>query len=204
MVFKKDTKNPDITNSLRHFREKRKWQIALRRYILEKNVSEFYAPYFGLDIENFRKWIELQFTEELGWNNFASHWQFDHIVPVGYFDFSKEEDLKMCWNFINLRVEKVHLNKARGNRIDVLAVKPYFETLYKKTGYSMCLKIIKKISEIEVSCIVCKPYLEDFIIERKAHFELISSLSPYELSALNRGKTVSDILLEREIFKKFG
>lgn len=204
MNRKKWTPKLEITDSLLKFREKRKWQLALRRYILEKNVSSGYAFYFGLGIDEFRKWIEIQFTGELNWENFGTAWQFDHIVPIAYFDFSKEEDLLLCWNFINIRVEKVELNEVRGKRIDVLAAKPYFEALYNKTGYSFCPKMISKINQLEASNISSEPAIEDFIIQNKGHLELISTLSKEEFSQLNMGKAIKDILLEREIIKKYG
>jgi hypothetical protein len=204
MERKKWTPKVEITASLLKFREKRRWQLALRRYVLEKNISADYAIYFGLSIEQFRKWIELQFTEELNWENFGSAWQFDHIVPVAYFDFSIEDDLFLCWNFINIRVERIEPNKNRGNRIDIMAVKPYFEALYNKTGFPLCLKMIDKINKIEVSNIVSEPAIENFIIDNKEHLIKSSSLVKEEFNRLNMGTSLEDILLEREILKKFG
>jgi hypothetical protein len=96
MERKKWTAKTTITEELLKFREKRKWQLALRRYVLEKKAALLYAPYFGLDVNGFREWIALQFTDELNWDNFATAWQFDHIVPVTYFDFTQEEDLYLC------------------------------------------------------------------------------------------------------------
>jgi hypothetical protein len=204
MNRKKWTRKEEVTDSLLKFREKRKWQLALRRYVLEKNTSSAYAFYFGLGIEEFRKWIEIQFIAGLNWDNFGSAWQFDHIVPVAYFDYTKKEDLLLCWNFINIRVEKIHLNKNLGNRIDILAVKPYFEALFQKTGYAFCLQMLEKIKVIEVSNIISDPVIENFIIQNKDHLELISTLSKEEFSLLNMGKSLKDILLEREIINKFG
>jgi len=204
MERKKWTPKAEITEPLLKFREKRKWQLALRRYVLEKNISANYAYYFGLSIDQFRNWIEIQFTEGLNWGNFGSKWQFDHIVPVAYFDFSLEEDLILCWNFFNIRVEAIDLNKNRRNRIDVMAVKPYFEALYNKTRFSLCLKMIDKISEIAASNIVSEPVIEDFITRNKEHIQMISSLSKEEFNRLNTGNTLNEIFLEREIIKKFG
>ena len=131
MPRKKNTSHSLIpSDSLLKFREKRKWQIAFRRYVLDKQVCAAYAPYFGLDIENMRQWFEYQFQKEIGWDNFGKMWQFDHIIPVTYFDFSKEEELKMCWNFTNLIVEEFKKNKERGHRLDVLAANNYFKELY--------------------------------------------------------------------------
>ena len=194
-----ETKDPII-----RYRDKKKWQIALRRYVLEKQVSENYAPYFGIDINSFREWIEIQFTGDLGWGNFGSKWQFDHIVPVAYFDFDKKEDLKLCWNFINIRVEKVEIDKSKGNRIDVMAAKQYFEALLIKTNCMLCTKMIAKIEEIEVSNIVSEPKIEDFINARKADFELMYTMSAAEFAQINRGESFKDVLLQREILRKFG
>lgn len=204
MSRKKWTPQEEVTDSLLKFREKRKWQLAFRRYVLEKQPSPQYGPYFGLSIEDYRKWMELQFTGSLSWDNFGTQWQFDHIVPVTYFDYSIEEDLKLCWNFINIRVEKLELNKNRGHRVDVLAVKAYFENLHNKTGYALCLKMIDKINSIEISNIISEPHLENFIIENKSYLETLEMLTPAEFNSLNTGMTVEDILLEREILKKYG
>lgn len=204
MERKKWTPKIEITETLLKFREKRKWQLALRRYVIEKNASAGYAFYFGLGIEQFRKWIEIQFTGELNWGNFGSAWQLDHIVPVAYFDSTNEEDLILCWNFVNIRVEKVELNKNRGNRIDIIAAKPYFEALYKKTQFPLCFKMVAKIGQIEVSNILSEPAIEDFILENKEVLSIISSLSKNEFNRLNMGISLDNILLEREIIKKFG
>lgn len=204
MARKKWTPQTEVTESLIRFREKRKWQLGYRRYVLERSPSESYAPYFGLDIETLRKWFELQFTDEITWDNFGKAWQFDHIVPATYFDYSDENDLFLCWSFINIRVEKLSLNKNREHRIDLLAVRPYFQDLYNKTGFSLCLKMLEKIAAIEISNIESHPAIEQFIIDNKDLLEHISGFDSEEFNSLNKGVTAQDILLEREILRKFG
>jgi hypothetical protein len=204
MERKKWTPKAEITDELLRFREKRKWQVTLRRYVLEKNLSPSYAIYFGLSIKEFRKWIELQFTGELSWQNFGTSWQFDHIVPVAYFDFTIEHDLLLCWNFINIRVENIKSAKMPGNKIEVIAAKSYFESLLSKTGYSLCIKMIDKINEIERSNIISERKIEEYIIKNKESLEIISTLDKEEFNSLNTGTSLGDILLEREILKKFG
>lgn len=203
MTRKRWTPQEEVTDSLLKFREKRKWQLAYRRYVLEGSPSEAYAPYFGLDAKTLRNWFELQFTEDLNWENFGSSWQFDHIVPAAYFNYSNEEDLRLCWSFINIRVERIDQNKNRGSRVDVISVKPYFQSLYNKTGFSLCLKMIEKIESIEISSIKSHNSIESFIIENKVWLEQISTLTNEEFSRYNAGMAISEILLEREILKKF-
>lgn len=204
MARKKWTPKEDITESLLKFREKRKWQLAFRRYILEKNPSAFYAPYFGLDIDRYREWIELQFLDDLNWESFGSKWQFDHIVPVAYFDFSNADDMVLCWNLINIRVEALDINHAQGNRINLIAAKPYFLELFKRTGYSLCLKMLEKLETIMAVNIPSEPGLENFIVDHKNQLEQLSTLSQAEFMQLNQGMALDDIFLEREILRKFG
>lgn len=201
---KKWTAKLEITDSLLKVREKKKWQLAFRRYVVEKNISVKYAKYFGLDIENYRKWIELQFTEGLNWDNFGTFWQFDHIIPVAYFNFSLEEDLKLCWNFINTRIENTQIGDMGASRIDILAAKPYFESLYAKTGFSICLKMLDKISDLEKNQFVISSGLEEFIIQNKEQFEKMSTLSTEEYKRINKGMGLVDLILEKEILKKYG
>ncbi len=194
----------ETPESLLKKREKRKWQIALRRYVIEKAQSSAYARYFGLDIKFFREWIAIQFKEDLSWENFAKNWQFDHIVPVAYFDFANEEDLLLCWNFINIRVEKIEHNKARGDRIDAMGVRTYFEDLYNRTKYPFCLRMLDKIATIEVANIESNKELEAFIIKNQAYFDQISQFHQADFQRLNQGASISNVLAEKEIVRKFG
>ncbi len=203
MARKKWTSQTEVTDELIRSREKRKWQVAYRRYVLEKAPSEVYARYFGLDMETLRNWFELQFTPDLNWENFGKAWQFDHLVPTTYFDYSNEQDLLLCWNFINIHIGKLDEHK-NSRRIDLLAVKAYFRELYNNTGFDLCQKMIDKISAIESSGIKGYPALEDFIIAKKPMLETIASFDQQEFNSLNKGYSATDILLEREILRKFG
>lgn len=191
-------------DSLIQFREKRKWQIALRRYVLEKNKSSFYAPFFGLDINKFREWISCQFDEDLNWENFSKFWQFDHIVPVAYFDFRNEQDMRLCWNFTNIRVEKTNMTGNPGNRIDALAAKTYFETLFDRTGYLICKKMIEKITQIELSQIASNENTDQFIIENKSYLDNLAAFTSYEYDKLNTGASLESVLFEINFLKRFG
>ncbi|MBL7699557.1 MAG: hypothetical protein JNK79_15430 [Chitinophagaceae bacterium] len=193
----------ELSEALLNFREKRKWQIALRRYLLKGHRSTAYAPYFGLDIQSFRKWIELQFDDDTSWENFGETWQLDHIIPVGYFDFKNEEDLRLCWNFLNIRVEKSELNKARGNRVDVLTAKAYFQDIFSATALPICRDMIRKIEQIEISQIVSNNRIENFILENLQYFASVQTFTSYEFEQLNMGVSFEEIQLQRDILSKY-
>lgn len=192
----------EITPSLLKFREKRKWQINLRRYVIEKSPCPSYAPYFGLDIQNIRQWFEYQFTKDLNWENFGKLWQFDHIIPVTYFDHSVEDDLRLCWNFTNLRVEPFQLNKNRGSRVDVLGAKSYFDELYIKTGYLMTKSLRDKIAAIELSELLSTEPQQKFLAQRKEYLTQIENYSNYEFELLNRGRSIEEVNKEIDFLKK--
>lgn len=203
MARKRWSAQTEITPELLKFREKRKWQIALRRYVLERNPCVTYAPFFGLDIESMRKWFEFQFNEVTAWENFGTVWQFDHIIPVTYFDFSIEDELKKCWNFTNIRIEQIQRNKDRGNRMDVLAAKSYFKELYEKTNYPICLKLLEKIDQIELSEFVSTKPQQSFILENREYLDLIENCSAFEFELLNSGRDIEQVKKEILFLKKF-
>ena len=194
----------DATSSKSKFKEKRKWQIALRRYILQNNQTSAYAPYFGLDIQGFRNWIELQFTEGLNWDNFGTTWQFDHIVPVAFFNFEKEQDLYLCWSFINIRVERLDQQSNKANKAALFGVRSYFDDLFNKTGLHICKQMVDRIKQMEASVIMYNPKQENFIKENKEKLEALLGLTAGEMSMFNQGTSLKDILLQKEILKKFG
>ena len=203
MAGKKNPQNLYPNEALLKFREKRKWQIALRRYVLERNICVAYAPYFGLDIENMRQWFEYQFQHEIGWENFGEKWQFDHIIPVTYFDFADENELKMCWNFTNIRVEHFQKNKDRGNRLDVLAAKNFFKELYETTQYAPCKKLLEKIDSIELSEFVSTEPQQAFIRNHWDYLQMIEGYSRFEFQLLNSGRDGEEVKKEIAFLKKF-
>jgi hypothetical protein len=186
-----------------NFNEKRKWQIALRRYVLEKNKSSQYAPYFGLPIDMFRKWIELQFDESLSWDNFSTAWQFDHIVPVALFDLREEEELKLCWSFINIRVENILHTKTKGSRVDMYETKRYFEKLHQKTLFPLCLVMIDKLIKLDVLELTASKQQQNFLLENKTYLQTVSTFGIYEFTQLNQGEKLEDVVEQKNQLKQF-
>ena len=202
MARKKWQAKTDVTPSLLQFREKRKWQINLRRYVLERSPCPSYAPYFGLDIVNIRKWFEYQFENDLTWENFGDKWQFDHVIPVTYFDHDNEQDLRLCWNFTNIRVEPIQPDKKRGRKIDVLGSKAYFDELYKKTGYTITKELRDKIASIELAELTSTEPQQKFLADRKEYLAQIENYASFEFELLNHGRSIEDVEKEMTFLRK--
>ena len=203
MPRKRWTPQTELTESLVRLREKKKWQLSYRRYVLEGAPSEAYAQYFGLDMKNLRIWFEVQFTKDLSWDNFGKAWQFEHIIPATYFDFSNENDLRLCWSFINIRVEILKPSGTGSHRIDLLAARPYFQHLFIRTGYALCENMLEKLNTLECFNEAEAGNVEKFLIENISFLEKIASLDQEAFVRLNQGYTADDLLLEREILRKF-
>jgi hypothetical protein len=204
MNRKRWTPKETVTQADLLMREKKKWQLALRRYVLEKKPSPFYAPYFGIDVEGFRQWVALHFTDGLGWDNFGQRWQFDHLVPLACFDFGNENDLKLCWHFLNIGVERLETTGQWGKTVELLAVKAHFARLYQQTGYDICQKMLNKLTGLEAAAAQGNPATESFILERKADLEAMATLNEQEFAQLNTGTSLKDLLLQRQILSRFG
>jgi hypothetical protein len=186
------------------FNQKRKWQLALRRYVIERKPNYQYAPYFGLDINTFRNWIELQFTEGLTWDSFGTSWQFGHIIPVNYFDFEVEEDLKLCWSFINIQVETLDKEIEQKGKVDILSAKTYFNKLLNSTSFSQYDKMLAKIKQIEAAGEQPLDIKASFVNTKIEELNTLLTLSAEDFSRINEGEKLSDIILEQEMMKKFG
>lgn len=149
-----------------------------------------------------RKWFEYQFEDGANWENFGKYWQFEHIIPVTYFDFSIEKELRMCWNFTNIRVEHFQKNKDRGSRLNVLAAKKYFKELFETTKYQPCLNLLHKIDEIELLEIVNTQPQQSFIKDHWDYLQAIENYSAFEFELLNSGRSIEEIKKELDLFKK--
>jgi hypothetical protein len=184
------------------FNEKRKWQIALRRYIINKNKSVNYAPFFGISIDGFRNWIETQFNENIGWDNFSTDWHFEHVLPLAYFNFDNEEELKMCWHFTNIKVEKMQQQKAL--KPDLTAIKQYFTAIVNNTDLTICKAIINKIEQIPNRSVELGSKQLLFLQGNQQDLQTLATFSAYEFERLNTGDSIKTLLAEKALMEKFG
>lgn len=71
----------------------------------------------GCAQDEFRRWIESQWEDWMSWENTGKsakgNWQIDHIIPCSWFDHEKQEDLEVCWHYLNLRPLCAVENNAR-------------------------------------------------------------------------------------------
>lgn len=178
---------------------KRKWQIALRRYVVEGRPAVEYAPYFGIDNKNFRGWIELCFKPEMNWENFGKRWQLDHIVPVSFFDSESDKDLCLCWNFINIYPSYREIKE--GFVLDLAKVEVYFENIYHNTGYYIALEMVKKIKEERGELLEISNRI-NFLNNNKEFLNQLEGLSSIEMEFINKGMGIKQAIKEAEDIRR--
>jgi hypothetical protein len=181
-------------------KEKKKWQIALRRYVLEKKPCVEYAPYFGIDIQGFRDWVSTQFEAGYNWDNFGSRWQFDHIAPMSYFNMEVERQCRLCWNFVNIRVGE----PASAQRRSPEQLATYFRELFEKTGYSVCRDLSQHVENQTIKGGKLRQESLTFLSTNRSRLETLQGISAEYFYDLNKGASLENILTEISILNKYG
>jgi hypothetical protein len=101
-------KNEHNTNM--NYRIKKSLAARLRNVL---NKTDTTMNYIGCNIQYFREWIEYNFTEEMNWDNYASLWSIDHIIPVCKFDLTIENEKLNCWNWSNMMPVTIKYNSSK-------------------------------------------------------------------------------------------
>ena len=57
----------------------------------------------GLKAEDFKKYIENQFSPEMNWDNYGVYWHVDHIKPCDAFLLNCKQSFKAAFSYTNLR-----------------------------------------------------------------------------------------------------
>lgn len=70
---------------------------------LLKNQKTSFLKILGCNFEQFKKWIEFQFEEDMNWDNFGKIWQIDHILPIYQFNLLNENEKNICFSWTNLQ-----------------------------------------------------------------------------------------------------
>lgn len=105
----------DINFKIRHTYRNR-LNSALRDQNTKKNKSSL--AFLGCSIEQVRKHLESQFQEGMTWENHATDgWHIDHIIPCISFDLTKEEEIKKCFHYTNLKPLWAEENLSKSDKI---------------------------------------------------------------------------------------
>jgi hypothetical protein len=87
----------------------------IRNILKDRTVSSI--DLVGCSAEKLKRHIKDMFNEKMSWENYGSYWHIDHIVPCDYFDFTKKEDQRICFNYRNLQPLEAKENIRKSNKL---------------------------------------------------------------------------------------
>lgn len=117
-----------------------------RRTNLQYKLSEVYKSKFhkfikgkkssiqnilGCNYDFLIKWLECNFKPDMTWENYGTYWDIDHVIPLSLFDFSQEINIKICYNWINLRPLEKKVNIAKSNVIQEIYINEHIKDIQK-------------------------------------------------------------------------
>ena len=85
----------------------------INRFINNKSISS--KHYIGCSVQEFKKWIEYQFTSMMEWGNYGTYWNFDHVIPCSEFSTIKGNYHIFKWE--NIRPLEKTKNFSKNNKI---------------------------------------------------------------------------------------
>ena len=69
----------------------------IRQALQGKMKSSSTIDNLGIDINTYKRWIELQMTPNMTWDNI----EIDHVKAICFFDLYKDEELRECFDWKN-------------------------------------------------------------------------------------------------------
>jgi len=81
---------------------------------LKNNKTKNSSFYLG---ENIKKWIEFNWDDEMEWENYGKYWEIDHSLPINCFDMNDEDDVKICFSWMNLMPLSKSINLKKSKKI---------------------------------------------------------------------------------------
>ena len=115
-LYQKKKKDSDLNFKLAH-----NLRVRTNKAFKSLNVRKANKTFDLLGCSHlfFKNWIIHQFYGNMTLENYGSVWQIDHCLAVTYFNLLDENDIKKCFNWVNLRTMYVKDNIIKGDKSDM-------------------------------------------------------------------------------------
>ena len=185
--------------------------------------------YLGCTISDFKKYIELQFTEGMSWKKYGFYndsngkkqigFHLDHIIPCIAFDLTKEENVYLCFYWKNYQPmwgieniikngtynEKDKLDYINSVRDEVFRnCKLIQPEIFLKTNKNDCKEVKEtfKVKETEDN-IKAKEILHEFKIEQAMEYMQIMFYQ-FEKNKTNPSSSKDEAYMKNHLSRKYG
>ena len=83
-----------------------------------KKEGRHWENLVGYTLNELVEHLEGQFDKDMGWDNYGSYWEIDHVRPKSWFDYENIESVQFqeCWALSNLQPLGVSKNRSKHNR----------------------------------------------------------------------------------------
>ena len=155
LIYTKRKKRIDNNKSLRI-----KMCITDRIYKCIRNKkNDSSVNYLGCTIDMYSKWIRFSSEELYSFDNHGTVWHIDHVIPLSTFDFTKEEDIYLAFNWRNTTPLDRIENMKKGNKILTSQIEEHFKKL-KEYHYTNKIELPKEYIELFARNLVAGNSLE--------------------------------------------
>jgi hypothetical protein len=97
---------------------KKQLQQQVNRYYSTNLPCKIISEIIGIGKIQFMDFIDSHFWDEsINRMNYGKEWQLDHIVPQNLFDMENEEDVLLCFNYMNYIPMLNQDNRLKGGSI---------------------------------------------------------------------------------------
>jgi hypothetical protein len=101
-------------------KDKKRLQMLISRYYGTSSPCDSIRDIVGIGKVPFMDFIDSHFWDDsISRVNYGKLWQLDHIVPQHLFNIEKEEDLLLCYNYMNYIPMLKHDNVLKGGSTHV-------------------------------------------------------------------------------------
>ena len=104
-------------------------RVRINKAFKSQNVRKTNKTFdlLGCSHSFFKKWITHQLYGNMTLENYGENWCLDHCLPIASFNLLDENDVKKCFNWLNLRPMYCSENISKGDKIE------YHYIFYKKS-----------------------------------------------------------------------
>lgn len=73
--------------------------------------------HLGCTASEFKQYLEMLMEEGMTWGNYGTDWHIGHIIGVKEFDLTDEVQVRLCFNFTNMRPQWMYENLSGRKRL---------------------------------------------------------------------------------------
>ncbi len=79
----------------------------------------------------YKEWFNFIFTGDMTWENYSTNWVIDHVIPPMFFNLNNENEVDLCYSWLNIQPLSRGENRIKSNNFDLNYIVPHLEKLNK-------------------------------------------------------------------------